>query len=87
MRRAPSHCAAAGNIAAATFGELVLLVEQAERAGAIRTTDATDAAQQLWSACHGAVSLELRGLGFVPDRDAHHRRMIATLVRGLATSR
>ena len=78
---------AAREHAQASFAELVALVQHGMDEGVIRADDATDAAQQMWSACHGAVSLELRGLGFVDDRDAHHRRLVETMLRGLSTPR
>ena len=52
-------------------------------AGVIAEGDATEMAQRMWSACHGEVSLELRGIGFVDDVDAHHQALLATLQRGL----
>ncbi len=66
------------------FGELVAHVRRAMAAGALEETDPVDVAQQLWESLHGLVSLELRSLGFVADVDAHRRRLVATLLRGLA---
>jgi AcrR family transcriptional regulator len=66
------------------FEELATHVRRAMAAGAIVDGDAQDVAQQLWSACHGAVSLQLRGFGCVDDMVANHERLNACLVRGLA---
>ena len=69
--------------AAASFGRLVRLVQRAMDAGVIAAADPTEVAQRVWSACHGQVSLEMRGMGFVDDVDAHHEALLATLQRGL----
>jgi AcrR family transcriptional regulator len=66
------------------FEELATHVRRAMAAGAIVDGDAHDVAQQLWSACHGAVSLQLRGLGCVEDMVANHERLNDHLLRGLA---
>jgi len=70
--------------AAAAFGELVALVAAAMGTGGVESGDPAEVAQRLWSVCHGAVSLELRGLGFVPDVDAHYRALLDTVLRGLS---
>jgi hypothetical protein len=67
-----------------SFGVLVDCVRRAQAAGVLRTGDAVGYAQQIWSACHGAVSLELRQIGFMEDLDAQYDRLIATLIDGLA---
>src|SRR5215469_9252410 len=48
--------------ARAAFGALVRLVELASACGVISAPDPAEAAQQIWSALHGAVALELNGL-------------------------
>jgi AcrR family transcriptional regulator len=68
----------------AAFGALVRTVELAAAAGVIAAPDPTEAAQQIWSAVHGAVALELKGLVLTPDPDATYRALLATVVRGLA---
>ena len=50
----------------------------------IAAPDPLEAAQQIWSAVHGAVALELKGLVLTPTRSTPTRRFIATLIRGLA---
>src|SRR6202030_4316513 len=47
--------------AQATFGALVRIVELAAAAGVIAAPDPFEVAQQIWSAVHGAVALELKG--------------------------
>ena len=68
----------------ATFGALVRIVELVAASGAIIAPDATEVAQQLWSAVHGAVALELKGMIQTPDPAATFEAFLLTLVRGLA---
>lgn len=70
--------------AAAAFGELVRNVEMAAAAGGIVAPDPREVAQQMWSAVHGAVALELKGLVLTPDPAATYRATLQTLLRGLA---
>jgi len=70
--------------AAACFGALVTNVELAAAAGQIVAPDPLEAAQQIWSAVHGAVALELRGLVCTPDPEATYSATIDTIIRGLA---
>jgi AcrR family transcriptional regulator len=72
--------------AAESFGRLVGYVTRAMAARAIAPGDATEIAQRLWSASHGVVSLELRGLGFVADVDTHHELLVQSLLAGFAGS-
>ena len=51
--------------------------------GALRPGDPVDVAEGIWATCHGLVSLELAGMGFVPDREAHFEATNAALLRGL----
>ena len=69
--------------ALASFAELVRLVQRAMDTGVIAEADPVDVAQGIWSLCHGQVSLELRGIGFVEDLDAHHERVMRAMLRGL----
>jgi AcrR family transcriptional regulator len=70
--------------AAAAFGALVRTVESAAVAGRIEAADPSEVAQQIWSAVHGAVALELKGLVQTPDPEATYRAAIDTMLRGLA---
>jgi AcrR family transcriptional regulator len=70
--------------AAAAFSELVRAVELAAAAGQVIAPDATEVAQQLWNAVHGAVALELRGMILTPDPAATFEAFLVTVLRGLA---
>ncbi|MFD9734544.1 WHG domain-containing protein [Umezawaea sp. NPDC059074] len=72
--------------AAASFTALVRNIELAAATGAITAPDPRLAAQQVWSAVHGAVILELHGLLQVPDPEAAFHALVATLLRGLRPS-
>jgi AcrR family transcriptional regulator len=73
-----------GEHAHAAFGALVNMVELAAGAGVVAADDPVEAAQQIWSAVHGAVALELKGLVLTPDAARTYRTFLVTLVRGLA---
>lgn len=70
--------------AVAAFGGLVAVVELAAAAGLIAAPDPVEVAQQIWSALHGAVALELKGLVLTPDPLYTYRTMLDTVIRGLA---
>jgi hypothetical protein len=70
--------------AAAAFTALVHNIELAAASGAITAPEPRAAAQQLWSAVHGAVTLELKGLMQVPDPEVAFSALVSTLLRGLA---
>jgi len=70
--------------ARATFGALVRMVELSAAAGVIAAPDPIEAAQQIWSAVHGAVALELKGLVLTENPAATYRTFLHTLIRGLA---
>ena len=72
--------------AAACLGVLARTVELAAMEGALAAPDAREAAQQIWSALHGAVALELRGLLPTPDPAATYRGFLDTILRGLGLS-
>jgi AcrR family transcriptional regulator len=74
---------AVGEHSAAAFGVLVRTVELAAVAGRITAPDATEVAQQLWNAVHGAMSLELRGMILTPDPAATFEAFLVTIMRGL----
>jgi AcrR family transcriptional regulator len=71
---------------AASFGRLTGHVSNAMTAGALAASDPAEVAQRLWSASHGVVSLELRGIGFVDDIDAHHELVVQTMLTGLSSA-
>lgn len=70
--------------AAAAFGALVRLVEDAQSSGRIVSGDPTELAQRLWASIHGAVSLEQRGICFAPNTDQHYAALVETVLMGLA---
>jgi AcrR family transcriptional regulator len=70
--------------ARAAFGALVRAVELAAAAGVIAAPDPLEVAQQIWSAVHGAVALELKCLVLTPDPQYTYETFLQTLFRGLA---
>jgi AcrR family transcriptional regulator len=70
--------------AAACLGVLVRNVELAATAGLLVAPDTREAAQQIWSALHGAVALELKGLVQTSDPAATYRALVTAVLRGLA---
>jgi AcrR family transcriptional regulator len=66
------------------FEELVAHVRRAMERGALAVNDPIEVAQQIWSGCHGSVSLQLRGLGFPADMAANQADLVDSLLRGLA---
>jgi AcrR family transcriptional regulator len=73
-----------GEHAHGSFAALVRLVELASASGVIAAPNPLEAAQQIWSAVHGAVALELKGLVLTPDPEATYAAFIDTVIRGLA---
>jgi AcrR family transcriptional regulator len=63
---------------------LARTVELAAAADALAVRDASEAAQQIWCALHGAVAFELSGLAQTPDPAAAYRALVDTILRGLA---
>lgn len=68
------------------FARLVDAVRLGIATARIQPGEPHEIAQRIWAACHGAISLELRDIGFVPDRDTHYTALIHTLLRGIAVS-
>lgn len=54
------------------------------RGGHSRRPHPAEAAQQIWPAIHGAVSLEIKGLVLTEDPPATYRSLLETLIRGLS---
>ena len=73
-----------GEHAIAAFQALVRIVEVSAVAGVIAAPDPVEVAQQIWSAIHGAVALELKGLIQTEDPAATYHALLRTLFRGLA---
>lgn len=72
--------------ATAAFNALVRNVEMAAAAGQIRAEEPREVAQQIWSAVHGAMSLELNGQVLTPDPEATYLALVDTLLRGLSAA-
>jgi Tetracyclin repressor-like, C-terminal domain len=72
----------AAQLAAQTFGALVDGVERCQLLGSFAGVRASDAAQVIWSGCHGYVALELLGINFATDRDATFSLLLETLRDG-----
>ena len=70
--------------AAAAFDALVDNVAITAAAGRIVAAQPREVAQQIWSAVHGAVALELKGLVLTPDPAATYADGVDTMLRGLA---
>jgi AcrR family transcriptional regulator len=81
----PQASAELAEHASAAFDALVRNVETAAAAGLIVAADSREAAQQIWSAVHGAMALELNGQVLTPDPEATYQGLLATLFRGLIT--
>lgn len=73
----------AEHIAAQTYQTLVVNVERCQQLGYFSNTRASDAAQVVWSACHGYVALELLDISFATNRDETFERLLAALRDGL----
>lgn len=76
--------AAAMAAARTAFNHLVTAVQLGIATGDFHPGDPTEIAQRLWAGCHGAVSLELRGISFITDSATHYTALITTLLRGIA---
>jgi len=70
--------------ASGAFGSLVENVAAAMASGVLRPDDPTEVAQVIWSAVHGATSLELKGLVKAGDPAAAYARVLDALLHGLA---
>jgi AcrR family transcriptional regulator len=77
---------AAQHAAHAAFHHLVEAVRLGIATTHIQSGDPHEIAQRLWATCHGAVSLELRHIGFITDHDTHYRALVHTILRGIATT-
>ena len=67
----------------AVFDVLVDLIQTMRPAA--HQKDSAEAAQNVWSAIHGAVTIEHAGIGQTPDATATFDRLLDLLVNGLAT--
>ncbi|TXH41584.1 MAG: hypothetical protein E6Q90_11505 [Actinobacteria bacterium] len=67
----------------ASFDQLVGNVSAARSLRPLGVGSDVDVAQQIWSALHGAVSLELLGISFAEDPDAAFEAMLDALLAGM----
>jgi AcrR family transcriptional regulator len=70
------------HVAGRAHQALVTHVERCQGIGLFSGANANDAAQVVWSACHGYVSLELIGINFSAKRDETYALMLETLRDG-----
>jgi AcrR family transcriptional regulator len=73
---------AATHVAAEAYETLVVTVERCQEAGFLLGAPAHDAAQVIWSACHGYVALELLDINFATNRDETFAHLLMTLRDG-----
>jgi AcrR family transcriptional regulator len=77
----------AGLTASHTFMGLVNAVTPWVENGEIEDGDPIEIAQRIWESQHGAVMLELHGIGFVEDHDAHMANCARMIARGLIAAK
>jgi AcrR family transcriptional regulator len=70
--------------ASGAFKELVEHVSVGMAAGRLIDGDPFDIAQQIWSAVHGAVSLEMQQKILTPDPDLTYLNLLDLLIRGVS---
>ena len=73
----------AQDAAQGSFAMLVDRVQSAMDSNSINPGNSVDVAQEIWSAMHGAVSLEITGVHFAADPAVNFAALIDTLIRGL----
>ena len=79
-----------GDVVAAGAGGFEVMVQQVEAAKAVgyfAGHDTNDVVQQLLSAVHGYVSLELLNMNFSTDRDATFAQYVHAIIAGLSPAR
>jgi AcrR family transcriptional regulator len=73
-------------VAGEAFDVLVTAIARGIRRGAFREGDAREVAQQVWSAVHGAVALELAEITMVEDMGANYAALVDTVIRGISAT-
>ena len=68
-----------------SFAMLVERVQSAMDSDVINPGNSIDVAQEMWSAMHGAVSLEIAGVHFATDPAQNFAALMDTLIRGLGS--
>ena len=74
-------------VAKSSFDCLVTRVSDAVAAQELAPGEHTEQAQLIWSAMHGAVSLEIANVHFAQDRSQSFRAMLVNLFVGMGASR
>jgi AcrR family transcriptional regulator len=77
----------AGLTASQTFMGLVNVVSPWVENGEVEDGDPIEIAQRIWESMHGAVMLELHGIGFVSDHDTHMANCARMIARGLIAAK
>lgn len=77
----------AASVASNSFLHLVSMVEPWIAAKEIEPGDPVEIAQHIWETCHGVVSLELNGIGFLDDIGAHLDNGARRIARGLVAGK
>jgi AcrR family transcriptional regulator len=77
----------ASTVAYNSFDVLVGQVRHVQSSGMFPDCSPGDAAQMMWSTCHGFVSLEIMGMNFAFDHDATFIDFVRGIEKGLATPR
>jgi AcrR family transcriptional regulator len=67
----------------ASFDQLVQMVAAARHLGPLGVGTDVEVAQQVWSVLHGAVSLELLGIGFSEDPQVSFERVLDATLAGM----
>jgi AcrR family transcriptional regulator len=76
----------AGLVATGSFLRLTRTIEHHQTLGNFAAAEPIEVAQRIWSAVHGAVALELMGIGFVEDQETHLANLCRTLTLGLTAA-
>ncbi|WP_232667018.1 TetR/AcrR family transcriptional regulator [Pseudonocardia sp. TRM90224] len=66
------------------FDRLVVAIRLGVAENTFVQGDPVEMAQRFWASCHGALSVQLRGIGFVTDFEAHYTALVETLLRGIS---
>ena len=65
-----------------SFEAHVTIVADCMARSQLAEADPVEVAQAIWSSVHGAMSLELVGIGFTPDRASTFHSMISAMIAG-----
>ena len=71
------------DVAGAAFDQLVRAVEHLMVDGRFTSGDSREIAQRIWASCHGWISLEMFGIGFIDNTSAGYDALVDLLIVGL----